>query len=110
MHIEEDDAAELKKWIVKKLENMYVDVQSGLQAYLRFTRCACVHMLTTTIEQLRCRQRCTKSQSLRARNYSSNTSQVLADYVLALIRAESPEPDLRVTAIESLEDFLKDST
>lgn len=40
---------------------------------------------------------------------SDNRLQVLADYVLALIRAELSETDLRTSAIESLEDFLKDS-
>lgn len=48
--------------------------------------------------------------SSRSGKYSSNNIlQVLADYVLALIRAELPETDLRASAIESLEDFLKDS-
>jgi hypothetical protein len=41
---------------------------------------------------------------------SDADSDVLADYVLALIRAESPEPELRATAIESLEDFLGSNT
>ena len=41
---------------------------------------------------------------------SDADSDVLADYVLALIRAESPEPELRATAIESLEDFLGNNT
>lgn len=40
---------------------------------------------------------------------SDADSDVLADYVLALIRAETPEPELRLNAIENLEDFLKDS-
>ena len=34
---------------------------------------------------------------------------MLADYVLALIRADTPEAELKVNAIENLEDFLKDS-
>ena len=46
----------------------------------------------------------------RLENISDADSDVLADYVLALIRADSPEPELRVTAIESLEDFLKNNT
>ena len=33
---------------------------------------------------------------------------MLADYVLALIRADTPEPELKVNAIENLEDFLKE--
>lgn len=40
---------------------------------------------------------------------SDADSDVLADYVLALIRADTPEPELRLNAIENLEDFLKDS-
>ena len=39
---------------------------------------------------------------------SDADSDVLADYVLALIRAETPEPELRLNAIENLEDFLKE--
>lgn len=38
---------------------------------------------------------------------SDADSDVLADYVLALIRADTPEPELRANAIENLEDFLK---
>ena len=40
---------------------------------------------------------------------SDADSDVLADYVLALIRADTPEPELRASAIENLEDFLKSS-
>lgn len=40
---------------------------------------------------------------------SDADSDVLADYVLALIRADTSEPELRANAIENLEDFLKDS-
>lgn len=39
---------------------------------------------------------------------SDADSDVLADYVLALIRADTPEPELRANAIENLEDFLKE--
>ena len=63
MFFDEADAAELKTWIVKKLEKI-----------------------------------------------SDADSDVLADYVLALIRAESPEPELRANAIESLDDFLQKNT
>lgn len=42
-------------------------------------------------------------------NSSDADSDVLADYVLALIRADTPEAELKVNAIENLEDFLKDS-
>lgn len=44
-------------------------------------------------------------------HYSSDAdSDVLGDYVLALIRAETPEPELRLSAISNLEDFLQEST
>lgn len=43
-------------------------------------------------------------------NSSDADSDVLADYVLALIRAETPEPELRLSAVANLEDFLQDST
>ncbi|KAL9121064.1 MAG: hypothetical protein Q9187_002379 [Circinaria calcarea] len=41
---------------------------------------------------------------------SDADSDVLADYVLALIRADTPEPELRTNAIMNLDDFLKDNT
>ncbi|KAL8880064.1 MAG: hypothetical protein Q9198_002453 [Flavoplaca austrocitrina] len=63
MIIGDDEAAELKLWVVKKLEDI-----------------------------------------------SDADSDVLADYVLALIRAETPEPELRLSAVANLEDFLQDST
>ncbi|KAF6220650.1 hypothetical protein HO133_003083 [Letharia lupina] len=63
MLIEEEDAAELKTWVVKRLENI-----------------------------------------------SDADSDVLADYVIALMRADTPESELRTTAVDCLEDFLKDNT
>ena len=42
-------------------------------------------------------------------NSSDADSDVLADYVLALIRADTSEPELRANAIENLEDFLRES-
>lgn len=43
-------------------------------------------------------------------NHSSDAdSDVLADYVLALIRADTPDEDLKKNAMENLEDFLRDS-
>lgn len=41
---------------------------------------------------------------------SDADSDVLADYVLALVRAETAEPELRLSAIANLEDFLQGST
>ncbi|KAL8670817.1 MAG: hypothetical protein Q9168_004665 [Polycauliona sp. 1 TL-2023] len=61
MLIGDEEAAELKTWVVKKLEDI-----------------------------------------------SDADSDVLADYVLALIRAETPEPELRLSAVANLEDFLQD--
>ena len=42
-------------------------------------------------------------------NSSDADSDVLADYVLALIRADTPDEDLKKNAVENLEDFLRDS-
>lgn len=42
-------------------------------------------------------------------NSSDADSDVLADYVLALIRADTPDEALKKNAIENLEDFLRDS-
>ncbi|KAL8725485.1 MAG: hypothetical protein Q9166_007323 [cf. Caloplaca sp. 2 TL-2023] len=61
MIIGDEEAVELKTWVVKKLEDI-----------------------------------------------SDADSDVLADYVLALIRAETPEPELRLSAVANLEDFLQD--
>ncbi len=44
-----------------------------------------------------------------AENSSDADSDVLADYVLALIRADTPDEDLKKNAVENLEDFLRDS-
>jgi hypothetical protein len=41
---------------------------------------------------------------------SDADSDVLADYVLALIRADTSEPELKANAVENLDDFLKEST
>ena len=46
---------------------------------------------------------------LSVNNSSDADSDVLADYVLALIRADTPDEDLKKNAIENLEDFLRDS-
>lgn len=63
MHLEEDDANDLKSWVV-----------------------------------------------IRLKDISDADSDVLADYVLALIRTDTPLPQLRSDVLESLEDFLKEST
>ncbi|KAI9798496.1 MAG: hypothetical protein M1833_004763 [Piccolia ochrophora] len=46
----------------------------------------------------------------RLEDISDADSDVLADYVLALLRHESPESEVRALSIEQLEDFLKDNT
>ena len=45
----------------------------------------------------------------RLQDISDADSDVLADYVLALIRTDTPDLQLKVDVLESLEDFLKDS-
>ncbi|KAK7539325.1 CCCH zinc finger and RRM domain-containing protein [Phyllosticta citribraziliensis] len=61
MHIEEAESAQLKKWIVKRLEDI-----------------------------------------------SDADSDVLADYVLALVKSEDPDEQVRTNCLENLEDFLHD--
>lgn len=52
-----------------------------------------------------------KAHRLTVRLLSSDAdSDVLADYVIALIRDDDPEPQLRQNVVSNLEDFLKDST
>lgn len=41
---------------------------------------------------------------------SDADSDVLADYVLALIRSDAPDDEIRQTSVENLEDFLREST
>ena len=55
------------------------------------------------------RQRTGANQRSSVDNSSDADSDVLADYVLALIRADTPDGDLKKNAIENLEDFLRDS-
>jgi hypothetical protein len=40
---------------------------------------------------------------------SDADSDVLADYVLALIRSDAPDDEIRKTSVENLEDFLRES-
>ncbi|KAL1963148.1 hypothetical protein VTN77DRAFT_8691 [Rasamsonia byssochlamydoides] len=63
MQFTEEQAAEVKKWVVKRLEDI-----------------------------------------------SDADSDVLADYVLALIRSDAPDEEIRKASIENLEDFLKENT
>jgi hypothetical protein len=61
MQLTEDEATEVKKWVVKKLEDI-----------------------------------------------SDADSDVLADYVLALIRSDAPDDEIRKASVENLEDFLRE--
>ncbi|KAL4803482.1 hypothetical protein BDV18DRAFT_144834 [Aspergillus unguis] len=63
MQLTEDQAAEVKAWVVKKLEDI-----------------------------------------------SDADSDVLADYVLALIRSDAPDEEIRKASVENLEDFLREHT
>ncbi|PGH16857.1 hypothetical protein AJ79_01501 [Helicocarpus griseus UAMH5409] len=63
MQFTEEQAAEVKSWVVKRLEDI-----------------------------------------------SDADSDVLADYVLALIRSDAPDEDIRKASVENLEDFLKENT
>ncbi|KAI9370867.1 hypothetical protein BJX61DRAFT_65215 [Aspergillus egyptiacus] len=63
MQLSEDQAAEVKKWVVRKLEDI-----------------------------------------------SDADSDVLADYVLALIRSDAPDDEIRKASVENLEDFLREHT
>ncbi|OJD19839.1 hypothetical protein AJ78_00198 [Emergomyces pasteurianus Ep9510] len=63
MQFTEEQAAEVKGWVVKRLEDI-----------------------------------------------SDADSDVLADYVLALIRSDAPDEDIRKASVENLEDFLKENT
>lgn len=46
--------------------------------------------------------------TLSSSSSSDADSDVLADYVLALLRHDSPQAELRKLCIEQLEDFLKE--
>ncbi|KAE8355293.1 hypothetical protein BDV28DRAFT_129284 [Aspergillus coremiiformis] len=63
MKFSESEAAEVKTWVVRKLEDI-----------------------------------------------SDADSDVLADYVLALIRADAPDEEIRKASVEGLEDFLREHT
>lgn len=46
---------------------------------------------------------------VRSTHSSDADSDVLADYVLALIRSDAPDDEIRQTSVENLEDFLRES-
>lgn len=80
MRIDEGEEAVLKTWIVKKLEHMYV---SGPH-----------------------HRRNDRTNVCRS---SDADSDVLADYVLALLKSDDPDEQIRKNCLEALPDFLKDS-
>ncbi|KAL4898032.1 hypothetical protein BDV59DRAFT_53934 [Aspergillus ambiguus] len=63
MQLTEDEASEVKNWVVRKLEDI-----------------------------------------------SDADADVLADYVLALIRSDAPDEEIRKASVENLEDFLREHT
>lgn len=62
---------------------------------------------------IRAQSRFCKVKGLQSLLYSQSSSDadsdVLADYVLALIRSDAPDEEIRQASIENLEDFLKES-
>ena len=80
MLILDSDAVELRKWIIKKLEALYSSHRQEISPIL------------TAL----CRE-------------AVADEDVLADFVIALLRTDSPETQLRQDAYQDLEDFLKES-
>ena len=75
--IEEENVPALKKWIVKRLEDMFVySVSFRIFTYAKFIS-------------------------------SDADSDVLADYVLALVRSEDSDEQVKQNCLENLEDFLR---
>ena len=88
MIITDAELVHLKPWIVTKLEIMYVFCCRRDQPNPPRNR---------------------SSQLTMRRQSSDADSDVLADYVIALVRADDPESQLRPNVVSNLEDFLKDS-
>ena len=88
MLFEEGDAALLKKWIVKRLEDMYVSFPSRV----RYKLLPASNELTFRFVLLS----------------SDADSDVLADYVLALLRHEQGEEEVKSLCVEQLDDFLRE--
>lgn len=78
MHIEEADLPLLKTWLIKRLEDMYA-VRRHCDAYILTLVSSC-----------------------------DADSDVLADYVLALISPDDPDDEIRSNCLENLEDFLRE--
>lgn len=87
MFLSDDDSAKLKQWIVNRLEDMYVSFT------LRFSFLA---------------SSCAHGVPANSCDSSDADSDVLADYVLALVKAEEPDDQVRANCLENLEDFLQE--
>ncbi|KAL9125909.1 MAG: hypothetical protein Q9217_004956, partial [Psora testacea] len=81
MLIPDTDAAELRKWIIKRLEAMYVSVDTLMS-----------------------------DADILSHSSADVDEDVLADYMIALLRSEAPEQQLRLDVYSNLEDFLKEDT
>ncbi len=84
MLFSEEDAPQLKKWIVKRLENTYVSMRLG----------------STLSNEL--------SVLTRHCHSSDADADVLADYVLALLRHDGDLQTVRRLCEEEIPDFLKE--
>ena len=84
MLFSEQDAPQLKKWIVKRLENTYV-----FGAFLKHTVIGA-------------------SVLIRRHHSSDADADVLADYVLALLRHDGDMQTVRRLCEEEIPDFLKE--
>ena len=82
MLIPDSEVADLRQWLIKKLEALYVP---GVTAFLQ-------ERLTHVL-----------------RREAVADEDVLADFVITLLRTDTPKAQLREDAVRDLEDFLKDS-
>lgn len=94
MHFTEEEAANVKTWVIKRLEDMYVLDTARVYQYGQNR----TYYMT-----------CKLTLDFFSQSSSDADSDVLADYVLALIRSDAPDEEIRQASIENLEDFLKES-
>jgi hypothetical protein len=81
MLLRDEDTAAFKKWLEPKLDKVYVQAAQAV-----------AFRLNSDI------------------NSSDADAEVLADYVVALVTANETEGSIRENCVESLSDFLQDST
>ena len=82
MLIPDSEVAGLRQWLIKKLEALYVP---GVTVFLQ-------------------------EQSTHVLDREAVADEdVLADFVITLLRTDTPKAQLREDAVRDLEDFLKDS-